>query len=167
MIYDGGGHDPHNAWYAGAGVNTAVRRNVLAAVGGYDEALDMGTPVGGGGDTDLYRRILLQGYRIVYEPEALCWHRHRRTRAELRRQLRGYEAARFAILTRSLLDGRIDALRHAWDWLQRELPQLRRSLLRRPGSAPLDLMLERLRGAALGPWIYLYSLWRLREPNTT
>jgi hypothetical protein len=39
--------------------------------------------------------------------------------------------------------------------------------LRRPGSAPLDLMLERLRGAALGPWIYLYSLWRLRKPNTT
>lgn len=163
MVYDGGSRNPHDAWYAGAGVNTAVRRRLLSAVGPYDEALDMGTPVGGGGDTDLYRRILLQGYRIVYEPEALCWHRHRRTWADLRRQVRGYEAARFAVLTRSLLEGRLDAFGQAWGWLQRELRQLGRSLLKRPGSTPLDLIVERFRGAAIGPWAYLYSLWRLRQ----
>jgi glycosyltransferase involved in cell wall biosynthesis len=162
-VYDGGSHNPHDAWYVGAGVNTAVRRHLLSAVGPYDEALDMGTPVGGGGDTDLYRRILLRGYRIVYEPEALCWHRHRRTWTELRRQVRGYEAAGFAVLTRSLLEGRLNACRHAWDWLQREVPQLGRSLLKRPGSTPLDLMVERFRGAVIGPWAYLYSLWRLRR----
>jgi GT2 family glycosyltransferase len=166
VTYDGGSHNPHDAWYAGAGVNTAVRRDVLAVVGAYDEALDMGTPVGGGGDTDLYRRVLLAGYRIVYEPEALCWHRHRTTWAELRRQLRGYEAAGFAVLTRSLLDGRLDVLRHAWQWLEREVPQLGRSLLHQPGSTPLDLMVERFRGAVTGPWAYLYSIWRLRRTTS-
>jgi GT2 family glycosyltransferase len=163
MVYEGGSHNTYDAWYVGAGVNTAVRRRLLSDVGGYDEALDMGTPVGGGGDTDLYRRVLLQGYRIVYEPEALCWHRHRRTWAELRRQVRGYEAARFALLTRALMERRLDALGEAWNWLQREVPQLGRSMLNRPGSTPLDLMLERFRGAVVGPWAYLYSLWQHRR----
>ena len=163
ISYDGGSHDPYDAWHAGAGVNTAVRRDVLVAVGGYDEALDMGTPVGGGGDTDLYRRILVHGYRIVYEPEALCWHRHRDVPTALRRQVRGYEAARFAILTRALLEGRADALRHAWSWLQHELPQFRHAVLRRPGSASLGLMFDRFCGASSGPWLYLHSRWRLRR----
>jgi GT2 family glycosyltransferase len=163
MTYDAGNHDPHEAWYVGAGVNTAIRRQMASSVGTYDEALDMGTPVGGGGDTDLYRRILLQGYRIVYEPEALCWHRHRRTWGELRRQIRGYEAARFALLTRSLLEGHLDALKHAWDWLEREIPQVARALLRRPGSMPLDLIVQQFSGAAIGPWAYFYSRWQLRR----
>jgi GT2 family glycosyltransferase len=167
VTYDAGSHDPHEAWYVGAGVNTAIRRQLASSVGTYDEALDMGTPVGGGGDTDLYRRILLQGYRIVYEPEALCWHRHRQTWGELRRQMRGYEAARFALFTRSLLEGRLGALKHAWDWLEREVSQLARALLRRPGSMPLDLIVQQFSGAAIGPWAYLYSRWQRRRTAAT
>lgn len=164
MIYDGAHHNPLEGWQSGAGVNMALRRTVLEHVGPFDENLDVGTRVGGGGDTDIFRRILAAGYRIVYEPEALNWHKHRRHWKELRRQLYGYESAAFAIWTRNLLFEReLQALKQAWDWFWRELRVLRSSLLRKPGSTPIDLVVARFCGAAIGPWAYLYSHWLLRK----
>src|SRR3712207_8456109 len=55
----------------------SLRRSVLDHVGPFDPALDAGTRALAGGDTDLFRRILRQGYRIAYDPQALNWHRHR------------------------------------------------------------------------------------------
>lgn len=164
ITYDAGWHDPLLGWQAGAGVNMALRRSVVEQVGLFDEALDAGTPTHAGGDSDMFRRILSAGYRISYDPEALNWHRHRRTQAELQRQLMGYEVAGFAILGRGLLfEGNCDTLRQAYSWLQRELPGLRRALLRQPGGPPRETVLARFRGAALGPWMYLYSYWRSRK----
>jgi hypothetical protein len=126
--------------------------------------LDVGTPVRGGGDSDIFRRILAAGYRIVYDPGALNWHRHRRDWEGLRRQVNGYESAGFAVWARSLLmEGELEALAQSGNWLRRELPSLVRSLLHRPGSAPLDLAISRLLGAAAGPWAYLYARWKLRK----
>jgi len=43
-------------------------------------------------------------------------------------------------------------------WLSHEqFPNLIRSLLRRPGSIPLDLLLAELKGCLVGPWAYLLS----------
>jgi GT2 family glycosyltransferase len=142
----------------------ALRRDVLEKVGPFDERLDVGTPVRGGGDTDMFRRILAAGYRIVYDPEALNWHRHRRVWRDLRRQLYGYESAGFAVWARSLLVEReLEALKRAWEWCWRELAGLAASLLRRPGTPPVDLVLARFCGAAIGPWAYLYSHWLLHK----
>ena len=164
VVYDGGRHDPLLGWHAGAGVNMALRRSVVDAVGPFDEALDAGTPTHAGGDSDMFRRILAAGWRIVYDPEALNWHRHRRTDAELLRQLHGYERAGFAILARSLLyEGNLDALRHAWQWLRRELPGLRRALREPAGSASRDTTLARLRGAVQGPRAYVQAHRRVRR----
>lgn len=163
-VFDSARYNPFEGWQAGAGVNMALRRSVLTCVGSFDEGLDVGTPVRGGGDTDILRRILAAGYYIVYDPESLNWHRHRHTWKDLRRQLYGYESAGFAVWTRSLLVERNpDAMKQAWDWLWRELPALGRSLLRLPGSTPCDLILARFLGAAIGPWAYLYSRWILRK----
>ena len=162
MAFDGACHDPFDGWQAGAGVNMAVRRSVVACLGSFDEGLDVGTPVRGGGDTDMLRRILAGGYRIVYDPEALNWHRHRAAWRDLRRQLRGYESAGFAVWTRSLLAEReFGALQQAWKWVWREIPVLCGALLRRPGSPPIDLVIARFCGAVMGPWAYLYSRWVL------
>src|SRR5699024_4333881 len=98
MVLDGATHDPLLGWHAGAGVNMAVRRAALSSVGQFDEALDAGTPTQAGGDADMYRRLLAGGWRIVYDPEALNWHRHRRSAEELVRQMRGYEVAGSAVL---------------------------------------------------------------------
>ena len=166
-VYDSACHNPLEGWQAGAGVNMALRRTVPDLIGPFDECLDVGTPVQGGGDSDIFGRILAKGFRIVYDPEALNWHRHRRDWEGLRRQLRGYESAGFAVWTRSLIvEGELEALAQAWHWLNRELPALARSLLGLPGSAPRDLILARFRGAATGPWAYLYAHRRPRERGT-
>lgn len=163
-IYDSAYNDPLVAWLAGAGANMALRRSVLSLVGPFDERLDVGTPVPGGGDADIFRRILAGGYRIVYAPEALNWHYHRSGWNELRRQLSGYEKATFAVWAKSLFSDReVGALIHARDWLRREVPGLLRILRKRPGSAPRDLFIARILGAAWGPWAYLYAHWVMRK----
>lgn len=76
-------------WASGVGVgaNMAFRRKAFEEVGLFDVALDVGTPTRGGGDIEMFHRLLMRGHTIVYEPGALVWHRHRRDEAALRRQL--------------------------------------------------------------------------------
>ena len=40
-----------------------------------------------GEETHAFYRLLSLGHRIVYTPDALAWHRHRRDMPELREQL--------------------------------------------------------------------------------
>lgn len=75
------------AHQVGAGANMAFRRHCLAAIGGFDTALDVGSPARGGGDIDVFHRLLVAGQVICYEPAAVVRHYHRRTLGELRRQL--------------------------------------------------------------------------------
>lgn len=74
----------------GAGVNMSLRRSVLAAMGGFDVALDVGSIARGGGDLDIMARVLRDGGKLVYDPRAICWHQHRRTMSQLRRQMFDY-----------------------------------------------------------------------------
>ena len=156
---------PPSAGLTGAGVNMALRRGVPAVVGPFDEALDAGTFTRSGGDNEMFSRILGAGYRIVYDPAALSWHRHRRTWPELRQAFYGYGAGVYAAWTRSLLVEReLHVLRTAYRWLlDHHLRSVARSLLRRPDSGPLDLVLAELSGCAAGPWAYLASRRRLRR----
>jgi glycosyltransferase involved in cell wall biosynthesis len=161
-----GTHSPLIAGRVGAGVNMALRRSVLELVGEFDEALDAGTPTHSGGDHDMFSRIIARGYRIVYEPGALNWHRHRRTWEALRQALFGYGVGVYAAWTRSLLlDGELGVIAIALGWFRHDqLPRLWRSLLRRPGATPLDLVTAELRGCLAGPGAYLRSR-RLRLPE--
>ena len=70
----------------GTGANMGVRRDVVRELGGFDDALDTGAPLPGGGDLDMFYRIIRAGHALVYEPSALVFHRHRRKMKELRRQ---------------------------------------------------------------------------------
>ncbi|NIZ91116.1 glycosyltransferase family 2 protein [Kineococcus rubinsiae] len=84
---------------AGTGANTAVRREEVLALGGFDTALDVGTPTGGGGDLELYFRVLAAGGLVAYEPAAVVLHRHRADVAQLQRQLRGNGTGSYSIFT--------------------------------------------------------------------
>lgn len=70
----------------GTGCNMAWRRRVLVELGGFDEALDAGAALPGGGDTDMFYRAVRAGYPLVYEPRFLVFHRHRTALDQLRRQ---------------------------------------------------------------------------------
>ena len=82
---------------AGTGANMAVRREAVLALGGFDPALDVGTPTGGGGDLEMYFRILAAGELLVYEPTAVVRHLHRQTMAQLVRQMRGHGTGSYSI----------------------------------------------------------------------
>jgi GT2 family glycosyltransferase len=61
-------------WDVGSGNNFAVRREWLCRIGGCDERLGPGSPGKGGGDMDLFYRLLRAGARIRYEPSILVHH---------------------------------------------------------------------------------------------
>jgi GT2 family glycosyltransferase len=64
-----------------AGGNMAIRRDVLASVGWFDERLGPGARYPAAEDNDLGWRLLAAGHPIAYEPAALVYHRAwRRTR---------------------------------------------------------------------------------------
>lgn len=149
----------------GAGANMALRRSVLALVGGFDEALDAGTRTQSGGDTEMFARILLHGYQIIYDPAALSWHRHRRTEEALRQTAYGYGVGIYAFWTSLLLKERFLGVVGAawWYWWHSQLPLLVRSLLRRQNSLPFGLVLAELRGCLVGIPAYLQARRRLNK----
>ena len=143
----------------GVGANMALRRCVVQQVGGFDEALDAGTPTCSGGDNDMFSRILSAGYTIVYEPAALSWHLHRRSWPELRRQVYGYRVGLYATWTKQLVRGHDPTVLRpaARRIVKHQVPMLVRSLLRRSGSNPLDLATVELVGCLVGPAAYAIS----------
>lgn len=84
----------------GTGANFAMRRSVILGLGGFDEALGVGTVTGGGEDIDMFSRVVLSGAALVVEPAALVWHRHRADLPALRKQAEGYGTGLGAWLTK-------------------------------------------------------------------
>jgi GT2 family glycosyltransferase len=91
----------------GTGANFAVNKQVVAKLGGFDEAMGAGSRTGGGEDIDMFVRLLLAGHRLAYEPSAVVWHRHRSEEAELVRQIGDYGCGLGAWLTKLALQPRI------------------------------------------------------------
>jgi glycosyltransferase involved in cell wall biosynthesis len=87
----------------GTGANMSYRRDLFERVGGFDQALDVGTPARGGGDLEMFFRVLKEGHALVYEPSAVVRHHHRRTLAELRDQIRDHGIGFSAYVVRSAL----------------------------------------------------------------
>jgi len=78
---------PCNAGMFGAGCNMVLRRQLLFQIGLFDEALDTGAPLPGGGDLDIFYRVLRSDSPLVYESSMAVYHRHRRDYKGLRRQM--------------------------------------------------------------------------------
>ncbi|MFE9675828.1 glycosyltransferase [Streptomyces sp. NPDC006259] len=95
---------PFTAGRFGSGANMAFRTDVLRAVGGFDPATGAGTLARGGDDLYGFVRVLAQGHRLHYTPQALVWHHHRETWQDLETQAYGYGAGLTAYLTAILLD---------------------------------------------------------------
>ena len=149
-------HDPLSTGQVGAGANMSFRRSVLQLVGEFDEALDAGTVTQSGGDHEYFTRILRAGYYIVYEPDALNWHRHRRTMEETRKAIYGYGVGVYAYWTKLFwYDKEFTVIRFTWGWFwYDQLRKLIRAVRKKPGHQPMSLILAELKGCLAGPWAY-------------
>jgi GT2 family glycosyltransferase len=143
----------------GAGASAAFRADVLHALGGFDPSLGPGTVARGGEDLDLFLRVVLSGHRLVYEPSAVAWHRHRREYPELRRQIHDYGVGLTALITKLLLSRET-----AWEVIKRVphglalllSPTSPKNASKLTGYPPVLSLLE-LAGMARGPFAYLRS----------
>ncbi|MEU9040152.1 MULTISPECIES: glycosyltransferase [unclassified Kitasatospora] len=93
---------PFAAGRFGSGANMAFRTARLRALGGFDPATGTGTPARGGDDLLAFFRILVAGQALAYAPDAIVWHRHRRTMDAVPAQAFGYGAGFGAYLTAAL-----------------------------------------------------------------
>jgi GT2 family glycosyltransferase len=143
---------PTGAGIFGAGCNMVLRKEVVLGLGGFDEALDTGPTLPGGGDLDIFYRVVRAGHPLVYEPRMLVFHRHRRELAALRRQYwswgEGFMA--FVVKTYRTDPPQRPKLRRLvrW-WFADQLASLRRSLRRRTPLTP-RLVLAELAGGVVG-----------------
>jgi glycosyltransferase involved in cell wall biosynthesis len=112
---------PGGAGIFGAGANMAFRTDMLRSLGGFDEALDTGADVPGGGDLDIFYRVIRAGYPLVYEPTFMVFHQHRRDMRALLRQYRRSWGLGFMCYIRKCMksdpERRANLIRLIWWWI--------------------------------------------------
>jgi glycosyltransferase involved in cell wall biosynthesis len=157
---------PYAAGVFGSGANSAFRAATLRRLGGFDEYLGAGTPGRGGEDLDIFLSVVQSGQALVYEPAALLRHAHKRTMAELHRQLHDYGVGLGAMVTKRVMTRPAER-----GPIARLVPGGMRHLLN-PGSPknagksshyPRSLTLAELAGLAWGPVVYTASRVRCRK----
>ena len=152
----------------GAGANMAFRRDVFSRVGMFDPALDVGTPTLGGGDHDMFFRVLRGGFLCVYDPAVVVRHRHRRTMAELERLLYCYGHATRCLFEREQLnfpaDKRSIRQLRRWWWKHWAWQRWCRAAFR-PPLVPARLVLAEIKGFLRGRGAYARTRARLVKPG--
>ncbi|HVV12198.1 glycosyltransferase [Amycolatopsis sp.] len=157
---------PFAAGLFGSGNNMAWRIGEYRRIGGCDPLLGPGNPTASGEDLELFIRHIRGGGVLVYSPDALVRHEHRRDLDGLTRQLHGYGVGLFSLF--AVYIGRRPG---------ELLPVLRRlrfgvSHLLSRGSArnagrgadfPAELARAELRGLLAGPFRLLRTLLRRRR----
>jgi glycosyltransferase involved in cell wall biosynthesis len=119
--------------------NLAFRRNVLEAIGGFDDVFAYGNGPGGG-DVDIAARAGASGWRGLYDPSIVVRHHHgRRPGPEVERARRAYDLGRGMFYAKSALDKRMRRTYLA-GWLVLTWGRIRRRESLRP-------VLRELRGA--------------------
>ncbi|MFJ1702664.1 glycosyltransferase [Kitasatospora sp. NPDC088346] len=149
----------------GTGANMAFRTDLLRRIGGFDTATGAGTRTCGGEDLLAFFAVLEGGGTVAYRPDAIVWHRHRRTMDGLAAQVYGfgvgfgaYLAA--AVARRPALLGTM--VRHAPRCAGEMVRRRRTRAARNGGRAPGELGRLELRGMVRGPHTYLLSRWQQR-----
>lgn len=153
---------PFTAGRFGSGANMAFDTAVLRGLGGFDTTIGVGTFARGGDDLAAFFRVVLN-HQVVYQPDAIVWHKHHREMAALRNQAFGYGVGLGAFLTSVMVHEP-----GMWPHLLRRLPAgfgyaFKASSARNEGRYtgwPPELARLEKRGLAYGPVAYAVSRWR-------
>jgi O-antigen biosynthesis protein len=158
---------PFAAGQLGSGANMSYRTSALRKIGGFDSALGAGTKSQGGDDLAAFYGIIRAGYQLVYEPQAIVWHHHRREEAGMHRQAFAHGMGLSAYLTKVIVDrpGTLVAMARAF-------PAGARHLLsssspknsRLPSDYPVIMVWKERLGILAGVWGYFRSRAALRRP---
>jgi GT2 family glycosyltransferase len=144
----------------GTGANMAFRKEIFKKVGFFDPALDVGTVTNGGGDLEMFFRVLMEGYCLVYEPRAIVWHRHRRDRDKLEVQLENNGIGFYSHLVRCFLAYPTERISIAyfgvWWFFYWSIRRLIISIVS-PSLFPRDLIIKELFGSIKGLFRYKKS----------
>ena len=157
----------------GAGVNLSLRRTALVEMKGFDVALDVGSLGRGGGDLDIMARVLRDGGKLVYEPRAICWHQHRRSMKQFRRQMFDYGWGFVTYCSKHATDLELGNLSmkmlvrwsKRWGW-RRLKENLKLAAQRRP-RYPIRLILTEICGGFLAIGAYRASVRKVRKDLAT
>jgi len=148
-------------WISGSciGANMAFRKEVFEKIGGFNTALDVGTPSHGGGDIEIFHRLVSSNYAMAYEPSMLIWHYHRREMKALKKQLfdngRSFGCYLIHCYRNNTLKGK-DIIRFFLkDWL---INWNLKNLLGRGNKIPRKLSLAELRGMLTSPFAYIKTI---------
>jgi len=154
--------------YLGTGCNCAFRREVFRRVGLFDPRLDMGTPVPGGGDHDMFARVIRAGYALVYDPNPVIFHDHLEDLDVVIDRLGEYQESFIAFMTKSILTDRTYALpllRHMLFWYVRRTVRGFAAAVVKKHDRPFRLVLSEAIGAWRGP-LSLYRSHRYAVAET-
>jgi GT2 family glycosyltransferase len=145
---------PCGAGMFGAGCNMVFRRRVLLELGGFDDALDSGAPLPGGGDLDMFYRVVRAGYPLVREPKLLVYHQHRREYSKLRHQMWTWGLGSMAYVSKSFRTDpsqRPKIRRWILWWFAYQLSKVFAPFLRRNQQPwPWDLAAAEIMGGIVG-----------------
>ncbi|MGB7160251.1 MAG: glycosyltransferase [Tepidisphaeraceae bacterium] len=153
----------------GAGVNMSIRRDTLEAMGGFDDALDVGSLARGCGDLDIFARVIRDGGLLVYDPCAIVFHQHRKTMAQLRKQMFDYGFGFCAYVGKYAYD--LELGNHSMKMLRRWSAAWGKTRLRsnlklalklRP-HFPIHLILAEIWGGMMGLGAYKRSVERVQS----
>lgn len=143
---------PTSAGRFGTGACMVLSTKAVRALGGFDEALDTGPPLPGGGDVDMFYRVVRSGYPLIYLPGLLVHHQHRRDMRGLRRQYHSWGLSVLALCRKNSVFDPPMRGRHRWLmawWLRDTSRRLARALLGR-GPHPPQLVLSEILGGFQG-----------------
>lgn len=150
----------------GVGANMAFRKDVFQNIGGFDVALDVGTPSCGGGDIEMFHRLVAKGFTLVYQPSMIVWHTHRKDYAGLKKQIsdNGKSFGCYLISCyQNKTVGGLSLLKFLLvDWLYK---WILKSLLKPSPKVPRSFTLRELLGMISSPIAFLQSKKRAKQIN--
>ncbi len=142
----------------GVGANMAFRKEWFDIGGYFDHALDVGTPSFGGGDIEMFHRVVATGNKLVYEPGMLVWHTHRRSMEELHQQVFNNGRSFVCYLLTCFRNGTADVGTVIVFFMKNWLYQWHiRNIFFGKGTVSRSLLMSELKGMLRGPAAYARS----------
>ena len=150
----------------GTGTNMAFSKKVFDKIGLFDPALDVGTPTNGGGDLDMFFRIIKEKEVLVYEPRAIVFHKHREDYKKLKVQIRNNGVGFYSFLVKNFLlytEERISIVKFGVWWFMFWI--LRRGFINifKYKRLPFSLIFYEALGVFQGLGAYLISKRKIKK----